>query len=289
MAGSWTTFNVPDTSTGAFAADVMLLLTDGSVFVHNAYTDTNPLANANQWLRLTPDQNGKYETGTWSGELKMQYGRQWFASGVLSDGRVFVIGGEYSTDPAAGTDAWSGEIFDPQTNGWTPIDKPSAFEFVRGDCNGSVLPDGRVLLGGASVTEPPSTWSKLTAIWDPNDNAWIQAGLEFGAQGATTKEDPFEEESLALLPDGSILAAAIRDTPKAQRYLPSLDQWVDCADSPVNLAINYLKGSHRRHRPDRALHTARNLRSDGGRLMDTRTRLARGHQREPGLANPDGP
>jgi len=99
MAGSWTTFTIPDTSTGTFTADIMLLLTDGSVLVHNGYT--NVVANASQWLRLTPDQHGRYETGTWSGELNMQYARQWFASGVLRDGRVFVIGGEDSTDPAA--------------------------------------------------------------------------------------------------------------------------------------------------------------------------------------------
>jgi hypothetical protein len=248
VAGSWKTFSVPDTSTGTFNADIMLLLTDGSVLVHNGYDRGAPLSNSNQWLRLTPN-NGNYETGAWSGELNMQYARQFFASGVMSDGRVFVIGGEYSNDPAAGpagqNDAWSGEIFDPDTDQapWTPIIKPAAFQFVRGDCNGSVLADGRVLLGGASVTEPPSTWSQLTAIWDPTDNTWIQAGLEFGAVSSTTKEDPFEEETFCLLPDGSVLAPAVRDTPKAQRYLPSLDQWVDCQDSPVQLAATSIQGT----------------------------------------------
>jgi hypothetical protein len=241
MAGSWKTFKVPNSSTGAFTADIMLLLTDGSVLVHNGYT--GPLSNANQWLRLTPDNNGKYETGSWSGELDMQYARQWFASGVMNDGRVFVIGGEATTDPAVTGDSWTGEIFDPQTNQWTPIIKPAAFEFVRGDCNGSVLADGRVLLGGASVTESPSTWSQLTAIWDPNDNSWIQAGLEFGALSTTTKEDPFEEETFSLLPDGSVLAPAVRDAPKAQRYVPSLDEWVNCTASPVDLAVGSVQGT----------------------------------------------
>ncbi len=241
MAGSWTTFTIPDTSTGTFTADIMLLLTDGSVLVHNGYTSV--VANASQWLRLTSDQHGRYETGTWSGELNMQYARQWFASGVLRDGRVFVIGGEDSTDPAAPSDAWSGETFDPQTNTWTPISKPSAFEFVRGDCNGSVLADGRVLLGAASVTEPPSTWSRLTAIWNPHNNTWVQAGLEFGAVSTTTKKDPFEEETFNLLADGSVLAPAVRDAPKAQRYLPWLDRWVDCAPSPVDLAVKTVNGT----------------------------------------------
>jgi hypothetical protein len=241
MSGSWTTFNAPDTSSGTFNADLMLLLTDGSVLIHNG--DTGAVANANQWLRLTPDQNGRYETGTWSGELNMQYARQWFASGVLRDGRVFAIGGEYSTDPASTSDAWSGETFDPQANTWMPISKPAAFEFVRGDCNGSVLADGRVLIGGASVTEPPSTWSKLTAIWDPAHDSWVQAGLEFGAVAATTKEDPFEEETFNLLPDGSVLVPAVRDAPKAQRYLPWLDRWIDCAPAPVTLGVGSINGA----------------------------------------------
>jgi hypothetical protein len=246
MTGSWKTFSVPNTSTGTFSADIMILLTDGSVLVHHADLSAATLSNSNQWQRLMPDSHGHYETGTWSGELRMQYARQFFASGVLSDGRVFVIGGEYSNDPAAGqagqNDAWSGEIFDPQTNSWTPIDKPAAFQFVRGDCNGSVLADGRVLLGGASTTEPPSTWSKLTAIWNPHDNTWTQAGRRFGVLRTTTKEDPFEEETFCLLPDGSVLAPAVRDTPKTQRYVPSLDQWADCAACPVQLPVNFIQG-----------------------------------------------
>src|ERR1700728_3710000 len=104
MSGSWTTFNIPNTSTGAFSADLMILLTDGSVLCHNGYASLG-LGPANQWLRLTPDQNGKYETGSWSAEIDMQFARQWFGSGVLMDGRVFVIGGEDCSDPLNPTDA----------------------------------------------------------------------------------------------------------------------------------------------------------------------------------------
>src|SRR5579863_10318314 len=99
MAGSLKTFTAPNTSTGTFYADIMILLTDGSVLMHNGYKP-GKLTQANQWLRLTPDQGGHYEAGSWSGELDMQYARQWFASGVLPDGRVFCIGGEATNDPA---------------------------------------------------------------------------------------------------------------------------------------------------------------------------------------------
>jgi hypothetical protein len=248
MAGTWTTFNVPQTS-GAFNADTMLLLTDGSVLVHNADISIPINTSANQWLRLTPDMTQsdptkRYSNGSWSSIITMINARQYFASGVIKDGRVFAIGGEDSDDPANTSDTPLGEMFDPQTNQWTAINKPAAFSFVRGDDGGSILADGRVLLGGASTTVDPSTWSARTAIWDPDDNSWVEAGLEFGAVSSTTKTDPFEEETWVLLPDGSVLAPAVRDTPKAQRYVPSLDQWVSAASAPQNLALTAVNGTN---------------------------------------------
>ncbi len=234
MAGTWQSITLPSTvASGAqFFADMMLLLTDGSLLIHNAY--------GKEWLRFQPDPTSGYSGASWSSqyvETDMAHAREYFASGVLMDGRVFVIGGE---DSDVGDDTPLGEIFDPQTNLWTAIDKPSAFDFICGDCNGSVLADGRVLLGAPNSLAFPN--SLLTAIWDPNDNTWIQAGLELGAVSNTTKTDPFSEETFALLPDGSVLAPAVQNTPKAQRYVPSLDQWVDCTPSPVNLAITTIQG-----------------------------------------------
>jgi hypothetical protein len=70
VASSWKTISVPGTS---FNADIMLLLTDGSVLVHNGWVPPGPLSNSKQWLRLTPDNRGNYETGTWLTGLDMQY------------------------------------------------------------------------------------------------------------------------------------------------------------------------------------------------------------------------
>ena len=116
MPGKWTTFE-PPSSVGSFNADTMLLLTDGSVLIHQA-------EGAN-WLRLTPDDEGNYKSGEWSGLLKMANSRQFFSSGVLKDGRVYVVGGEIGS---AGGDGPLGEIFDPQTNEWSELVKPAQFE-----------------------------------------------------------------------------------------------------------------------------------------------------------------
>jgi hypothetical protein len=94
VANKWTAFsNLPS----GLSPDTMFLLTDGTVLVHNA--------NAKDWYRLTPDAQGNYETGTWSKAINMANTRQFFASGILRDGRVFAIGGEYSdaADVGGGT------------------------------------------------------------------------------------------------------------------------------------------------------------------------------------------
>lgn len=54
MSGSWSLFQ-PPSSLGEFECDTMLLLTDGSVLIHNAYQGLT--AN---WSRLTPDDKGNY-------------------------------------------------------------------------------------------------------------------------------------------------------------------------------------------------------------------------------------
>ena len=92
MAGSWSYFTAP---TGV-SADTMILLTDGSVLVHNADYPGKPGTGGTDWYRLTPDANSAYESGQWSSAFNMATGRQFFASGVLKDGRVFVLGGEWS-------------------------------------------------------------------------------------------------------------------------------------------------------------------------------------------------
>ena len=84
MGGSWSAF--APSRVGPFAPETMLLLTDGSVLIHDVYHQAN-------WIRLTPDSQGNYPTGTWSPLLQMATSRYGFSSAVLRDGRVYVIGG----------------------------------------------------------------------------------------------------------------------------------------------------------------------------------------------------
>ena len=78
------------TNQPTFQTDTALLLTDGTVMMHE-YCEPN-------WWRLTPDNTGSYLNGTWSqlASMPSDYGPLYFASAVLPDGRVIVEGGEYN-------------------------------------------------------------------------------------------------------------------------------------------------------------------------------------------------
>jgi hypothetical protein len=231
MAGTWNNFNAPS----GVSADTTLLLTDGSVLVHNADFPGSPGTGGTDWYRLTPDANGAYDTGTWSGALNMATGRQFFASGVLKDGCVFVVGGEYSNLFAQDQNTL-GEIFDPATNLWTPMTKPTpAFDFIAGDCASCVMADGRVLIGGAQTIR--------TAIWDPALDLWTEAGLSFNPAGAQTKLGSSSEESWALMPDGTVVAVSVGNPGTAQKYVPSLDQWVNTG-AVQNLVVSAINGTN---------------------------------------------
>jgi hypothetical protein len=239
MTGTWNTFNAPS----GVRADTMLLLTDGAVLVHDANRPSlsNTFGGAN-WYRLTPDNHGDYRNGTWSSALPMGGQRQFFASGVLKDGRVFVVGGEYSdingdTDTSTDNDA-RGEIFDPISNTWSAMTKPTpGFDFIVGDAVASVLEDGRVMFGALS--------NSRTAIWDPVTDTWVESGTRFGTV-ANTKMGRTNEESWCMLPNGNILTVQIfgaTSTQNAEMYIPANDEWVSAGVTPSTLPVASIGGT----------------------------------------------
>jgi hypothetical protein len=226
MASSWTSLSNLPTLPTTFQPNTMVLLSDGTVMVHNTMqSDKTGAATAGwEWFRLTPDDKGDYDTGTWAGPFNMATARQFFASAVLKDGRLFVLGGEYSS---AGGDTALGEIFDPQTNSWSTMTTPAAFNWINGDAVSVVLGDGRVIFGALQ--------SSRTAIWDPITDDWREAGLGFGASIVPSKVGRTDEETWTLLPDGTVLAVEISATPSAEKYDPATDLWVPADQTPATL------------------------------------------------------
>ena len=92
----------------------MLLLTDGTVITQSG-------DDAQHWFKLTPDAHGSYVNGTWTTLAPMSFPRLYFTTDVLQDGRVWLLGGEYTGPYFDQNIAPSGEIYDPIKNTWSPI------------------------------------------------------------------------------------------------------------------------------------------------------------------------
>ena len=224
-AGVWTALANPVPSGGV---GTMLLLSDGTVMVQGSGI-AGPDEGLAAWYRLTPDATGSYVNGSWSALASMGLAREFFAADVLPDGRVFVLGGEYSKDPAAPgslprTFVNSGQIYNPVSNTWADIAPFPQPEF--GDDPSEVLPDGRVLAGNPSG---PQTYA-----YDSSTDAW-------SAEATKLRSDRSHEETWVKLADGSILSYDVNPSPgaaqdRAQRYVPSTGVWVDAGAVPASLS-----------------------------------------------------
>jgi hypothetical protein len=203
--------------------NTMLLLSDGTVMGTTGGT---------AWYKLTPSSSGSYVNGTWSTLAPMNYSRLYFSSDVLRDGRVFVAGGEY------GNGTTNAEIYDPVANTWTVVPVPSGIINTGNSVNSSgantagfldsvsvLLGDGRVLI---APVYPASSGN--TAIFDPVANTWSTVKLFRGGNQ--------DEASWVKLPDGSILSVDPFGV-NSERYIPSLNQWINDAVVPVGLYDGY--------------------------------------------------
>jgi hypothetical protein len=213
-AGTWTTLANAFPGNGAQLA---LLLPDGTIMVQG---EGGKASSA--WYKLTPDSTGSYIQGTWSQLASMHTARRYFASNILTDGRVFVQGGEYSGPTSAVNFTNAGEIYDPAANTWTRITNFPESGF--GDDPSEVLPNGDVLGG---YLQGPQTF-----IYDPTRNLWL-------ATESKLRNDISAEETWMKLPDESILsydvfASINHNRFEAQRFMPSKDRWVDASNLDSN-------------------------------------------------------
>ncbi|MEI7984569.1 MAG: kelch repeat-containing protein [Armatimonadota bacterium] len=185
-----------------------ILLTDGTVMVHDIMSP--------DWYRLTPNNKGSYVNGTWKKAASMaaDYGPLYFASAVLKDGRLLVMGGEYNLGPAVWTN--KGAIYDPIKNKWTSMSAPTGWNNI-GDAQCTVLPDGTFALAMPFDTRMAAL-NASTLTWTPMSNVG--------------KADRHDEEGWTLMPDGSILCPDAEAAPGTERYLPTLGKWISAGATP---------------------------------------------------------
>jgi hypothetical protein len=204
-------------SPGNIQASNPLLLTDGTVIVHNA--------NQRDWWQLTPDIDGSYVNGTWSklASPPLGYGPLYFGSAVLPDGRVIISGGEYNS---SATPVWTnmGAIYSPLVGAWRSVSPPSGWANI-GDAQTIVLIDGTYMLANALTQQQ--------ALLNPSTLTWTATG--------SGKFDINQEEGWTLLPSGDVLTVdAYVGTgscdSNSERYLDATGNWVTAGNTPNQLS-----------------------------------------------------
>ena len=192
MAGIWKGLvNQP-----MFNVSTMILLTDGRVMAQEE--------GQKHWHALAPDSDGSYLNGTWSTLKDMSFWRRYYASSMLKDGRVVVVGGEQSGDVG---DTNKGEIYDPVSDTWSPIPSPPGWATV-GDASSCMLPDGRLMIGDLP--------SGRCTIFDPTSNTWT---------AAANKAVRSNEETWVLLPDDTIVTTQCWAPYQSEKYVISSNTW----------------------------------------------------------------
>ncbi len=188
MPGSWSPVeNAP------FNVGTTLLLTDGTLLAQDI--------SSTSWWRLRPLVTGDYAGGTWTEIAPARQRRLYFASAVLSDGRLFIAGGKFSGSPNTPSNLCSAEIYDPLADAWSDLPTPDGWEVI-GDAPCCVLPDGNVLIGNIATGE--------CAIFDPTQNSWRLTGRKGNREA--------RGETWTLLPDGSVLAIDCTGHPLTERF-----------------------------------------------------------------------
>jgi hypothetical protein len=196
------------TNAPSFEADTPLLLTDGTVMVHQ-YQST-------KWWRLTPSITGSYLAVTWSelASAPSAYEPLYFASAVLADGNVVVEGGEYD---GSQSETNNGAIYNPVTNTWTSITAPTGWTHI-GDAQSVVLANGTFMLGNCgyagSICSP---FQLKQALLHETTLTWTITG--------SGKADQNSEESWTLLPSGDVLVVDMDNGTESELYNPSTGSW----------------------------------------------------------------
>jgi hypothetical protein len=197
VAASWTPLTNPAPGGSVIT---MMLLTDGTVFAQSG-------DDAQHWFRLTPDAHGSYVSGTWTTLAPMSFPRLYFASNVLQDGRVWVLGGEYTgpyLDPSWGS---SGEIYDPITNSWSGI---AHYPDQVGGCFPiTVTSDVHLTTGSPAITGIYST-DRMVPGWTVQG-----AGIPTGATVVSVDSATQVTMSASATSTGPSKAAAFTGTPLA--------------------------------------------------------------------------
>jgi hypothetical protein len=169
----------------------MLLLTNGEVMTLTSDRGPNiRMPDRSQvWMRLSADAQGDYSNGSWRFTAPMSIPRLFFASNIVRDTRLIVIGGEYSGLGLQPNHTRTGEAYDPAIDTWTAIAPHPEQQF--GDVP-TILLDGDRILAGSLFTRNTWIYHYPTDMWEQNPVPKVY-------------DDRSVEETWVKLPGGRIL------------------------------------------------------------------------------------
>ena len=259
--GTWQALAATNPGAGPTYGQALALLSDGTVMIQggqnapsNAWYDLTPAATGNTFPGTTTNTgnyvNGTWTSlaaaGTWSTPAEM---RLFNVSAVLPSGKVFTIGGEYtSPDPFTGTD----EIFTPSTSGgpgsWTQVPTiptpPTSASFnsnsITGASNTSPItisanttgnPSGSGLVNGQQVTisgvggntAANGTWT-IAGVTATSFNLVGSTGNGTYTNGGSFGVSQFGDDPIEVLPGGKILAGYFNG-PQTYIFDPATNTW----------------------------------------------------------------
>lgn len=176
-----------------------LLMSDGTVIAGDG---------GQHWYKLTPDSHGSYVNGTWTTLTASAYTRLFYSSDVLTNGNVYVAGGEY------GTGTYIAELYNTAHDSWFTIGQTPNMTHIS-DAVSKILPNGSVLqgsTGGAcwiyNVTS--NSWQTAPSARNQNEACWVK------------------------MPNDAILTVD-NFGQQAEHYVPSLNAWVQDPNTPQDL------------------------------------------------------
>lgn len=107
--------------------------------------------------------------GTWTLTGSMAQAREYFPAVVLTSGKVLVAGGL----GAGSTVLAAAELYDPTTGVWSSAGSLSVARFGH---TATLLSNGKVLVTGGCASNPCSTLTAVSELYDPASNTWSTTG-----------------------------------------------------------------------------------------------------------------
>jgi N-acetylneuraminic acid mutarotase len=198
------------------SAHTATLLPDGRVLVVGGYDD---------WAALDSAELYDPASGSWTATGKLIEARGYHTASLLPDGRVLVAGGR-TNNSSTGRALASAEVYDPVTGSWSATGNMLAAHTFHA---ATLLPDGSVLVTGASYRGYGLVAAASAELYDPSTGSWTAAGQMIVAGAYQTA---------ALLRDGRVLVAGGAEvvldgccavigqaTASAELYDPSTRSW----------------------------------------------------------------